>query len=656
MALSVLGKRSRAATDSAGDSTVALTRAKRRAQLVVGNDENENPFVSRSTGKPARHAADDLEMDELALPETTPRGTRAAGTTPAKHGTPGRRLVTPQTKIDALFKVTKPVVATHSDSKITQTATPQTPRHRDALSKKVPITPSHRVAISGKLLTPQTPRTPSTPSNSGLTVYNQARQVFTRSIHPTHLVGRDAEKKELDDFVSARLISKGSGCVYISGPPGTGKSAFVNEVCEKHAGVESIKAAYVNCMSVKVAKDIYGKMLEDFDLDIELMEGDESAAIRSLFLEDYAPGTSYLVTLDEIDHLLDLDLTLLYDLFEWSLQPSSSLVLVGIANALDLTDRFLPRLKARNLKPHLLPFLPYTAAQIASVITTKLKDLLVTQTTIAADFVPFLQPAAIQFCSKKVASQTGDLRKAFDICRRAIDLVEAETREKHESQAAELALQNSPSKTPLVENMNLSSPPVTRSPARTPRRSKSSGTLPHLTNETAPRVSIAHMAKVTSIVFGNGTTARLQSLNLQQKAVLCALSALERKKRGSASHSIFATPSKKDHAAPTAKQLFEAYSGLCKNNNVLHPLTNTEFRDILGSLETLSLVSPVEGRNGSFAVPATPSRGRRKGGFGAGVADERRVASNVGAKELAAALEGVGSGILRSILAGDGLV
>ncbi|KAK5278791.1 AAA ATPase, partial [Cryomyces antarcticus] len=141
-----------------------------------------------------------------------------------------------------------------------------------------------------------------------------------------------------------------------------------------------------------------------------------------------------------------------------------------------------------------------------------------------------------------------------------------------------------------------------------------------------------------------------------QKAVLCALSALERKKRGSASHSIFATPSKKDHAAPTAKQLFEAYSGLCKNNNVLHPLTNTEFRDILGSLETLSLVSPVEGRNGSFAVPATPSRGRRKGGFGAGVADERRVASNVGAKELAAALEGVGSGILRSILAGDGLV
>ena len=38
-------------------------------------------------------------------------------------------------------------------------------------------------------------------------------------------------------------------------------------------------------------------------------------------------------------------LQVLYTLFEWSALPSSKLILIGIANALDLTERFLPRLR-----------------------------------------------------------------------------------------------------------------------------------------------------------------------------------------------------------------------------------------------------------------------------------------------------------------------
>lgn len=34
---------------------------------------------------------------------------------------------------------------------------------------------------------------------------------------------------------------------------------------------------------------------------------------------------------------------------------------------------------------------------------------------------------AIQFCARKVSSVNGDLRKALDICRRAVELVEIET-------------------------------------------------------------------------------------------------------------------------------------------------------------------------------------------------------------------------------------
>ncbi len=548
---------------------------------------------------------------------------------------------------------TNPTV--EEDAKPTQVATPQTPRHRDALSKKAPITPRHRVTVTGKPFTPRTLRTPSTPSTVP-TIYNAARQLFVRSANPGRLVGRDDERKELDAFITKAIDSGSGGCMYVSGPPGTGKSALVNEVCGDLEEVDWVKKAYVNCMSVKSSTDIYGKLIEDLCESLDDLEGDEMQVLWKMFLpEKGASRTVYVVTLDEIDHLLTLDLEILYTLFEWSLQRSSHLVLVGIANALDLTDRFLPRLKARNLKPRLLPFLPYTAPQVSSVVTTRLRSLISANGSAAPDYVPFIHPAAIQLCSKKVASQTGDLRKAFDIVRRAIDLVESETSKKHQDELNEQALQLSPSKTPLVENMNLSSPPTssTRCPSKLPTLASSLATL---TPENAPRVTIAHMARISSSTFGNGTTQRLQSLNLQQKAALCTLCALEKKKRASPSQNIFATPSKTSNAAPTVRALFEAYCDLCRRDNALHPLTGTEFRDVLGSLETLGLVGAVEGRNGSFMMGVgTPSK-RGRGMRGGGMGDERRVASCVGERELEGVVEGVvGGGILRGLLSGEGL-
>ena len=48
----------------------------------------------------------------------------------------------------------------------------------------------------------------------------------------------------------------------------------------------------------------------------------------------------------------------------------------GIANALDLTDRILPRLQARpKCKPELLNFPPYTKDQIVAVLTDRLQKV-----------------------------------------------------------------------------------------------------------------------------------------------------------------------------------------------------------------------------------------------------------------------------------------
>uniref|UniRef100_H3ATF5 Cdc6 C-terminal domain-containing protein n=1 Tax=Latimeria chalumnae TaxID=7897 RepID=H3ATF5_LATCH len=96
----------------------------------------------------------------------------------------------------------------------------------------------------------------------------------------------------------------------------------------------------------------------------------------------------------------------------FSLPPPPSPCSTGIANALDLTDRILPRLQARpKCKPQLLNFPPYTRDQIAAILQDRLKQVSGAQV---------LDNTAIQFCARKVSAVSGDIRKALDVCRRRV--------------------------------------------------------------------------------------------------------------------------------------------------------------------------------------------------------------------------------------------
>ena len=450
-------------------------------------------------------------------------------------------------------------------------------------------------------------------------------------------MGRLKERDEVQHFIQQGIDSKRGRCLYVSGPPGTGKSALVGEVCKRVNHNDDVKVAYINCMSVRSSGEIGQKLADDFVEGRNCLESDNLEALRAVFLpRNKATRTTYVVTLDEIDHLLVLDLEILYTLFEWCLQQSSRLIVVGIANALDLTDRFLPRLKARHLKPQLLPFLPYTSSQIAEVITTKLRTLLTEDEKVQANLVPFLHPAAIQLCSKKVASQTGDLRKAFDIVRRTIDLIESET--KTNLQMSGL----SPSKTPLANNPNLSSP-----------LSNYASSLSALTPSTAPRATIAHVSRISAATLSNGASQRLATLNLQQKAALCALISHQTAMR-KVTCSIFDTPSKTAMAlAPTVRKLYETYSTLCNRDSALHPLSATEFADVLNGLETLGLIG--EDKKGlSFGVKAqTPGRKAKGLGLGSIAREDRRLVCFVNENEVRESLDGAGGTILRGLLSDD---
>ncbi|ROT37399.1 cell division control protein [Sodiomyces alkalinus F11] len=617
-----LGKRTRDLPDDIFYTDSPAKRTRRSlARLREVNDENVNPETTttqRFLHKISEVDNDD-DDDDFCIATPTPRR-------------PGR----PRSKIS----LSSPVPIT-----------PQTPRHRDAFAN-TPTTPRHVVMSAGKLFKRLTPQTPSSPSTQ-LTVYHSARQLFARGADPGQLIGREAERLRLVKFVERSSSSSPGGCLYVSGPPGTGKSAMIKDVTQQWSErpeTTNVRHAFVNCMSIKSSRDLYHALLENLGHSGDRSEAQAIAALQKIFITSKKDSPIYMVVLDEIDHVLTMGLESLYRLFEWSLEKPSRLMLIGIANALDLTDRFLPRLKSKNLKPDLLPFHPYSAAQIKNIITTRLKSLLPEGSQQATP--PFIHPAAIELCSRKVSSQTGDLRKAFEICRRALDLVEAEQREKHEMEAREKMLQMTPSRKPLGEAANKLSP--SRGESHRSVAQMAAASLRQLAPETAPRASIAHLNKVTQAAFSNGTSQRLKALNLQQKAALCALVALEKRNRDTITRMATApaTPSKSRTLAPTVKMLYDTYSTLCTQDSVLHPLSSSEFREVVGSLETLGLVNPVDGKLGGL-IAQTPSKRRRNAVMI--TAEEKRLASCVGEKEMEQMTQGVGAGILQSILSGDAL-
>lgn len=97
--------------------------------------------------------------------------------------------------------------------------------------------------------------------------------------------------------------------------------------------------------------------------------------------------------LDEVDQLGSARQAVLYRVFEWAAR-AARLVLVGVANALDLTERALPRLRARGLRPAALHFAPYTKQQIVAIFGRVLA---------ADDSAGVFSPAALQMLAGTVS-------------------------------------------------------------------------------------------------------------------------------------------------------------------------------------------------------------------------------------------------------------
>ena len=265
-----------------------------------------------------------------------------------------------------------------------------------------------------------------------------------------------------------------------------------------------------------------------------------------------------LLVLDEMDHLVTKNLDVLYRLLEYANRPRSKLVLIGIANSLNLPDRFLPRLKAKGLEPRQLSFNPYTTKQIVEIVTARLQSL-----NPDASTIPLMDIKAIEFCARKVSAASGDLRMALDLCRRAIELAETEhlKREEETTPLQEIALQ-----------------PLTPSPSPKKRRR-----LLTISEPDKVLVTPTHINRAAALGSAQSFQQRLQKLSTQQKAILCTLVVL-----------------KSSTSTPNLTDVRDKYTKLCRRGGMLDPLPRGEFLDACELLDGMDVISIQKAKGGKL--------------------------------------------------------
>lgn len=246
---------------------------------------------------------------------------------------------------------------------------------------------------------PSPPVTPSKPAPAAaLNVYAEARAALRHG----PVLGRAPERAALHAFLDACTQgSDASGCLYVSGMPGTGKTVLVQDVVQSRADAAVL---YINCVSLTHPAQIEAQWAA-------ALGADSLEAARSW-------ARPLVVVLDELDLLLQTPAhhALLHRVFCWprKLREHGAVALIGIANSLDLTERFVPVLKSQGVPPTLLYFAPLSPDALVALLGARLPS------------ASLVSAPALQLLARKLCASTGDVRRALDACRQALELAEAD--------------------------------------------------------------------------------------------------------------------------------------------------------------------------------------------------------------------------------------
>jgi origin recognition complex subunit 1 len=267
--------------------------------------------------------ADDIDA-LVAFVESQTKATRRGGARPKK----------------ALQDIDEFVVPESDDDGI-----PKTPRKRRKLNDATTPTSTRKSPASRKFLTPTHKRIVIKKQLEFTPLGTRILSPHVSSV-PAALPCREEEFSTVYNHLEAAITDGSGSCIYISGTPGTGKTATVREVvAQLHASVQAEELddfIFVEINGMKVTDPH-----QSYSLLWQALRGDRvspSHALELLEREFSTPSprrVPCVVLMDELDQLVTKNQSVMYNFFNWPGLRHSRLIVLAVANTMDLPERTL---------------------------------------------------------------------------------------------------------------------------------------------------------------------------------------------------------------------------------------------------------------------------------------------------------------------------
>ncbi|KAF8320806.1 P-loop containing nucleoside triphosphate hydrolase protein [Clavulina sp. PMI_390] len=468
-------------------------------------------------------------------------------------------------------------------------------------------------------------------------LHARARALLRSTTESFGVVGRAKERKFITDFLqpfvdgtsSSRRKSEDT-TLYISGSPGTGKTALVSSIVSGMTG-DDVRTAYINCMGLKDINVLWGRVLPALGETSTSAKGKASTSNWNRFEKKLKEASfKCVLVLDELDAF---GASALSTIFGLPARFPASLRIIAISN--DLTQSINSPTLSIHRPSLTLAFTAYDAAEMQEIIRGRLALLCDDDEAVrhdekatAAVIAKVIQPAALTLLVKKVSSQTGDIRHALEVLRRALDLAAPMT--------------------------NILEDPIPPSPIgmkhvidavkRTPKNavaSASTGAFPSGPARPANALdnSIASLSLQARFVLIGILLARRRTAHDLPLDTLSASSSFSFSLPTPGSTPCTPTKPKMRRAtssfgsdAPLSpSKVYSLYSSILRASASapLDPVSRNEYTDLLGVLETASLISvPTI----SSPSPTKLKRGpaRKSASFGSGLSGSLKVREDAG--------------------------
>lgn len=238
-------------------------------------------------------------------------------------------------------------------------AGPRTPRKRRRINDAATPSSARKAGTPRKFLTPTHKRivikkplefTPLGTRVLSPSAISSPFQIARNQLHvssvPASLPCREEEFSTVYSHLEAAITEGSGSCIYISGTPGTGKTATVREVVAQLSA--SVMADELDDF---IFVEINGMKVTDphqsYALLWEALKGDRVSPAHALELlerEFSSPSprrVPCVVLMDELDQLVTKNQSVMYNFFNWPGLRHSRLIVLAVANTMDLPERTL---------------------------------------------------------------------------------------------------------------------------------------------------------------------------------------------------------------------------------------------------------------------------------------------------------------------------